>query len=471
MNKLKYLNMKLRFATFATLLLVSTMSLFAQMTFTLKGGITFSDVAERDGKGFTTVTLPAGTDLSELITAVQVDGVDVSPSTVTPNPTTTTINYDELKVFTYNNKAYGFRFVEDVWFCAVFISDCHTNQTDHDGTSASDLTTIMNNICAMGQNGTKKVNFTVAPNLVPKTSIIFCLGDIDQDKGDDGSSGTHSNFLNATAEVAKASGIPFIFIAGNHDFSPDYWGSSNSDKGVTYGSTGGSHADDQTIDAIKSNNTYWNNAGVFDENIEYFTGGSGAWQPNHFTFKFKDVRFYCANNYWFQKPYNKPGLFSSATYYAPDGIISALNTFVESHADEASVWMQHYPWLAGSDCNRWWLDQNSGGYYITASNSSAYGSSTSGIAYNDATSANTLKKDPLSAIMAKTAGKVDGKVQHFSGHYHQFYDATYTSTVNNDNKVHDYTVAAPGNSSQTNNAFVVLFKRGEGVKEVIQTQF
>ncbi|MBQ9176940.1 MAG: hypothetical protein IJ139_08760, partial [Bacteroidaceae bacterium] len=117
--------MKLRFATFATLLWVSTMSLFAQMTFTLKGGITFSDVAERDGKGFTTVTLPAGTDLSELITAVQVDGVDVSPSTVTPNPTTTTINYDELKVFTYNNKAYGFRFVEDVWFCAVFISDCH----------------------------------------------------------------------------------------------------------------------------------------------------------------------------------------------------------------------------------------------------------------------------------------------------------------------------------------------------------
>ena len=440
------------------------------MTFTLNG-VTYSSVAERDSKGFTTVTLPAGTDLSGLITAVQVDGQAVSASQVTPNPTTTTLNYDELKVFTYNNKAYGFRFTEDVWFCAVFISDCHTNQTDHDGTSASDLTTIMNNVCAMGTDGTKKVSFTAAPSLTPKTSIIFCLGDIDQDKGDDGSSGTHSNFLNATAEVAKTAGIPFIFIAGNHDLSPDYWGSSDSDKGVTYGSTGGSHADDQTITAIKNNNSYWNGLGIFDEDIEYFTGGSGAWQPNHFTFKFKDVRFYCANNYWFQKPYNKPGLLSSATYYAPDGIISALNTFVESHTEEASVWMQHYPWLAGSDCNRWWLDQNSGGYYITASNSSAYGSSTSGIAYNDATSANTLKKDPLAAIMMKAAGRTDGKVQHFSGHYHQFYDATYTSTVNSDNQVHDYTVAAPGNSNQTNNAFVVLFKRGEGVKEVIQTQF
>ena len=109
--------------------------------------------------------------------------------------------------------------------------------------------------------------------------------------------------------------------------------------------------------------------------------------------------------------------------------------------------------------------------YIPCSDASIYGSSTSGIAYNDANSANTLKKDPLSAIMMKTAGKVNGKVQHFSGHYHRFYDATYTSTVNSNNKVHDYTVAANGNSEQTNNAFVVLFKRGEGVKEVIQTHF
>ena len=73
--------------------------------------------------------------------------------------------------------------------------------------------------------------------------------------------------------------------------------------------------------------------------------------------------------------------------------------------------------------------------------------------------------------MMKAAGRTDGKVQHFSGHYHQFYDATYTSTVNSANQVHDYTVAAPGSSAQSNNAFVVLFKRGEGVKEVIQAQF
>jgi hypothetical protein len=442
----------------------------AQMTFTLNG-VAFNNVAERDSKGFTTVTLPAGTDLNGLITAVTIDGETVDATQVVPNPTTTKLNYDELKVFTYNHKAYGFRFTEDVWFCGVFFSDCHINQgNSHDGTSAEDMATIMNNIINMGQNGTRKVTFASAPNLIPKTSIIFCLGDIDQDKGDDGSSGTHTNFLNCTAELAKTAGTPFIFIAGNHDLSPDYWTGSNPDKGAT---TSGSNADDKTMSAITSNNTYWNNAGVFDENISYFTDDtkSDYFQSKPFTFKFKDVRFYCAQTYWFQKLYKKPNLFGSATYYAPDKVIEALDVFVENHVNEASVWMQHYPWLAGSDCNRWWLDQNDVGLYIPTNDTSAYGSSTSGIAYNDATAANTLKKDPLSAIMMKAAGKVDGKVQHFSGHYHRFDDRTYTSTVANDNKVHDYTVAANGNAEQSNNAFVVLFKRGEGVKEVIQTKF
>ena len=447
----------------------------AQMTFTLNG-LTYADCAEHNSlDGSTTITVPSGTNLNGLITAVQVDGQTVNASQIKPNPTTTNITSGELEIFVYNNKAYGFRFVEDVWFCAVFISDCHTNQgSGHDGTSKEDLTTIMNNICNMGKDGKKKVNFTTegATTIVPKADIVFCLGDIDQDKGDDGSSGTHTNFLNATAEVCKTAGIPFIFIAGNHDLSPDYW-DNGTDRGVTWGSTGGSNADDQTISAIQTNNSYWNNQGVFDESISYFIDNSKSsyFQSKPFTFKFKGIRFYCAHTYWFQKIYKKPGLLSSATYYAPDGVISALNTFVESHADEPSVWMQHYPFLAGSDCNRWWLDQNNNGNYITSSDNSIYGSSTSGIALNDANSANTLKKNPISAIMAKTAGKVDGKVQHFSGHYHRFADLTYTNTVATNNMVRDYTVAANGNTDQSNNAYVVLFKRGEGVKEVIQTKF
>ena len=449
---------------------------YAQMTFTLSG-LNYADCAEVNPiDGSTTIKVPAGTDLSSLITNVKVDGVTVSDlSSIKPNPTTTYLAYDELEVFVYNNKAYGFRFVEDVWFCAVFISDCHVNQdASHDGTSAEKLTSIIQNICAMGKDGTKKVNFTTegATSFIPTTSIIFCLGDIDQDKGDDGSSGTHSNFLTATAEVCKTANVPFIFIAGNHDLSPDYW--NDSSKGATYGSTGGSHADDQTITAIQSNNSYWNGKNIFDENIEYFVDNkkSSCFQSKPFTFKFKDVRFYCAQTYWFQKLYSKPGILSSATYYAPDEVISALDNFVESHSDEASVWMQHYPFLAGSDCDRWWLDQNSNGNYIPTTDDSKYGTSVSGITYNNKNAADTYKKNPISVIMDKAAGKSsDGKVFHFSGHYHLFADHTYTNTTNSACKVHDYTVAANGNTSQSNNAFVVLLKRGEGVKEVIQTQF
>ena len=448
---------------------LTLMPVCAQMTFTLSSA-TYAEVAQTDSKGFTTVTLPAGTDLDGLITNVEVDGEQVNLSEVFPDPTNTKLKYDELKVFTYNNKAYGFRFVEDVWFCGVFFSDCHINQgAGHDGTSQADMAAIMQNILNMNpKSGAIQFKTEGATNLVPKTSIVFCTGDIDQDKGDDGSSGTHDNFLSCTADLAKDAKIPFIFIAGNHDLSPDYW--NDGSKGVTYGSSGGYHADQQTMNTITSNNSYWSS--YFEDGITYFTSGNKYdFEPNHFTFKFKDVRFYCSNCYWFQKPYDKPGLLSSATYYAPDGIISALNTFVESHVSEASVWMQHYPWLAGSDCNRWWLDQNASGNYIPASGTSIYGSCDSGIGQNDENTANKKKKDPLSDIMMKAAGKVDGEVQHFSGHYHRFDDRTYNNSTSNGSTVHDYTVAAPGYPYESKNAFVVLFKRGEGVKEVIQAQF
>jgi len=463
--------MKLKTYLLYMMLGVGMIATRAQMVFTLNGVNATTETNPLDGS--TTITVPKGTDLNGMITAVSIDGKAVDAAAITPNPKTTKLRYDELKIFTYNNRAYGFRFVEDVWFCAVFVSDCHINQgSGHDGTSTTDMATIMNNIFSMGKDGTRKVTFSTegATNLVPKADIVFCLGDIDQDKGDDGSSGTHDNFLGCTAELAKTAGIPFIFIAGNHDLSPDYWTGNDPDKGVTLS---GSNADDQTVSAITANNDYWNKQGLFDENIQYITDDSKSsyFQSMPFTFKFKDVRFYCAHTYWFHKLYKKPGWFSSATYYAPDGVINALNSFVESHADEASVWMQHYPWLAGGDCNRWWLDQNDVGLYITTADASAYGCNTSGIAYNDAATANRLKKDPLAAIMMKAAGKVNGRVQHFSGHYHRFYDATYTSTVAADNKVRDYTVSANGNGDQTNNAFVVLFKRGEGVKEVVQTKF
>ncbi len=452
-----------------TMLLAScliALSASAQMTFTFSGGVT-GTTSVNPVDGSTTITVPAGTDLSGLISAVQIDGTNVAASQITPNPTTTKIDYGQLEIFTYQNKAYGFRFVEDVWFCAVVFSDPHTVNSNGSGEmSVEDLTTMTNNIIAMGNNGVAKVNFTGVDGLpsgfIPKTSIVFCLGDVDNDKGDDGSNGEHTRFLGATATLYQNNNIPFIFIAGNHDLSPDYWGDGS--KGVTYGSSGGSNADDETISAIKSNNNHWNSQGVFDENIQYITGGSGAWQPSHFTFKFNDVRFYCANNYWFQKPYAKPGLLSSATYYAPDGIVSALETFVGNHTTEASVWLQHFPLNTGSDIKRWWLDQNASGQYIKTSNSSDYGTNVDVAAYNAGGTADTYadaKRDKYASLIEQTVNPY-----HFSGHYHAMADESWT---NNGHNVTGKVVASASTSG--NNAYVVLLKRGEGVKAVLPANF
>ena len=451
---------------FCLAFLLFSMGLNAQMTFTFSK----SDVkTSTDADGVTRYTAPAGTNLAGLITGVKVGDTTIPASQVSPNPTTTKIYADRLEVFTYNNKAYAFRFDTDDYFTAVFISDTHTAQSDHDGTSTEALTSISQNIVAMGQDGTQKVKFDAKPNYVPKADIVFCLGDCDADKDD------HTNFLAATSAVFKNADnpIPFVFIAGNHDLSPDYWTGDNPDYGVTSGNSGGAAADKNTISVIQSNINYWNSAGAFDSDgaLEFFTDGNYNFQPRHFTFKFKGVRFYCANNYWFQKSYNGSYTVilgfqtSSATYYAPDGIISALDDFVESHRTEASVWMQHYPFVAGSDCNRWWLDQNDKGFYIPASGTSDYGCCDSNIPQNDNTYA-LKKKNPLVDIMAKTKNAV-----HFSGHVHTYAVNTFTNTLGTGSSIVDYTVSANGNTSQSNNAYVVLMKRGVGVVEVKQTQF
>ncbi len=421
-----------------------TLAASAQMTFTFSNGVTATTETNPED-GSTTITVPAGTDLSGLITAVQIDG------------TTTKIDWGELEVFTYNNKAYGFRFVEDVWFCAVFFSDCHCGQgSNADGTSVADLTNITNNIIAMGRTAytsTPKVTFSGVEGLpssfIPKASIVFCTGDLDADKDD------HSNFVSATATLYKTAGIPFIFIAGNHDFSPDYWTGENPDRGVTWSldGSGGHAADLQTLSVIKDNNNHWNSQGVFDEGITYFTTGNNrAFEPQHFTFKFNDVRFYCANNYWFQKPHGAPSIASAATYYAPDPIINNLETFVGNHSDEASVWMQHYSFNAGSDIKRWWLDQQDYGKYIKTTDASAYGTNADVELWSNtggtATQYANLKRDKLASLIEQTTNPI-----HFSGHSHVFSDMTWT---NNGHSTRDYTCGANGRSGNTNNAYVSL---------------
>ena len=402
--------------------------------------LSFSEVEfseEKLADGSTLITLPAGTDLngfSELGMTATIAGQSVALDAITPNPSTTFVTDGEIEVFVYDGKAYSFRFTAGEYFTAVIFSDPHVAQDDYDGVTVANMQAFVNNVVNMGKDGGKKVTFSKAPKYVPTADIVFCLGDMDKDKasGDD--------FKTATAGFNTA-GIPFITMAGNHDLSPDLW--DDGSKGVTWGiNDGGAYYDGITLDLITAqNNTAATNGGF---TINTFTQSGGKVQIKPFAFTFKGVDFYCGQTYWFQKPYDEPSLVSAAKFYAPDGVIDALNTYVssEEHAGKAAVWMQHYPFNYGSDCDRWWLNQNASGNSLDSEVTSAYTTA-------------AQKKDKLVEIISKTKNPV-----HFSGHVHSTATNTYSTLT-------DYTI----DNTISNAAYVVLCKEGVGVIEVQSVTF
>ena len=417
-----------RLIAFVAATLLATSS-WAQMTFTYSAAATESTLAD----GSTLVQLPAGTDLnSGFITAATVSSESVSLSDITPNPATTLIADGEIETFVYDGKAYSFRFTAGKYFTAVIFSDPHVAQDDYDGITVANMQAFVNNVINMGKEGGKRVTFSKIPKYVPTADIVFCLGDMDKDKA------SGEDFKTATAGFNTA-GIPFITMAGNHDLSPDLW--DDGSKGVTWGiNDGGAYYDGITLDLITTQNNTAAANGSFT--IKTFTQSGGAVQIKPFTFTFKGVDFYCGQTYWFQKPYDKPNMLSAAKFYAPDGIINALSEHVESRAGKAAVWMQHYPFNYGSDCDRWWLNQNASGNSLDSEVASAY-----------ATAAQ--KKDKLVEIISKTKNPV-----HFSGHVHATATNTYSTLT-------DYTI----DNTISNAAYVVLCKEGEGVIEVKEIVF
>ena len=411
-----------------------TINALAQtMTFTYASGITATASEMADGSWL--MQLPAGTDLNNAITGVKVNGTAIDAASVVPNPTTTFITDGEIETFVYEGKAYSFRFVAGEYFTVVMFSDPHVAQDDYDGITVENMQTFVNNVVNMGKDGGKKVIFSKAPKgFVPTADLVFCLGDMDKDKasGDD--------FKTAIAGFNTAK-IPFITMAGNHDLSPDLW--DDGSKGVTWGiNDGGAYYDGITLDVITKQNSTAATNGNFT--IKSFTQSGGKVQIKPFAFTFKGVDFYCGQTYWFQKPYDKPGLASAAKFYAPDGVIDALNNYVESeaHKGKAAIWMQHYPFNYGSDCDRWWLNQNASGNSLDSEVTSAYTTA-------------AQKKDKLVEIINKTKNPV-----HFSGHVH-------STASNNYSTLTDYTI----DNTISNAAYVVLCKEGVGVVEVQAVTF
>ena len=377
--------------------------------------------------------LPAGTDLNAAITGVKVNGTEVEATNVVPNPTKTFITEGEIETFVYDGKAYSFRFLTGQYFTAVIFSDPHVAQDDYDGITVENMQKFVNNVVNMGKDGGKVVTFSKAPKgYVPTADIVFCLGDMDKDKA------SGNDFKTATAGFNTA-GIPFITMAGNHDFVPYLW--DDETTGVTFE---GADADQTTLNIIQEQNNTAATKGSFI--INTFTQSNGNVQPKPFAFEFKGVDFYCGQTYWYQMPYTGKVISSNTTngltYYAADGIIDALNAYVEERAGKAAVWMQHYPFNYGSDCDRWWLDQNKNGNTIAPKAASAYTTA-------------AQKKDKLVEIISKTKNPV-----HFSGHVHSTATNTYSTLT-------DYTI----DNTIANAAYVVLCKEGVGVLEVKEVTF
>ena len=428
-----------------------TTNAWAQMTFTYSTTAKESTLSD----GSTLVQLPASTNLNGgFITGVKVGGKTVSLDAITPKPSTTVITDGEIETFVYDGKAYSFRFMAGQYFTAVMFSDPHVAQDNYEGTSVENMQDFVSKILKLGKEGGKTITFEEAPGYVPTTDIAFCLGDMDKDSENFG-----NNFKNAMNGFNDA-GIPFITIAGNHDLVPDHWHDSDNNPALT---SGGRTANTAALNLIKNQYNQAANFGGFT--IETITDKnlSNVTHPGHFTFMYKGVRFYCANNYWFQKPYH----YSQKIYYAADGTINALNNY----ANEASVWISHFPFYSeANDWNdayeRWWLDQNNAPHAVcvmpTDAASSEYYNGGTNVAYTSAEGHALVEKrqKALADIIVKTKNP-----RHFSGHSHRDDGADVTAT--NGLTFRDHTIQPAFNRW----AFVVLCKEGEGVIAVQRVQF
>ena len=462
--------MKKCFLSLCAALLLSGTAM-AQMEFTFTG-VTPEKVEQADGSIL--LQFPDGTDLNNLpFASFKVNGTSVNPASITPNPTTTFISEMEIETFVYDGKAYSFRFTAGQYFTVVMFSDPHV--AEGSGISVADMQTKATNMI----NST--YTFDELPGYQGKADIVFCLGDMDTDNASD------ANDFNSAMKPFADAKIPFITLTGNHDLLPDYYW-NNGD--LTYNLTGTSH-DRTSLNAVKSHyNTAATNGGFTVDRI-YDTECDANFVIEHFAFKYKGVRFYCANNYWFQKSHDSGSLTTkSEKTYAADGTINALKAYLEkknsdgtSYKEDPAVWVSHYPFYSEANnfndaSARWWLDQsNSGDGYegrclmpVDAASSEFYGTGSSVPVYtsDEGRAIAEKKRKALADIIVQTKNP-----RHFSGHSHK--NDGQDVTANNGVSFRDHTIQPITNTGVSNNqegnTFAVLCKAGRGIIAVKRVTF
>lgn len=449
-------------------------SAMAQMKITFNG-LDAETLTQADGSQL--IQLPDGTDLNSLgdKMTIKVGGVEVNAEDITPNPKETFITEMEIETFVYDGKAYSFRFTAGQYFTVVMFSDPHV--AEGSGISVADMQTKATNMI----NST--YTFDELPGYQGKADIVFCLGDMDKDNESSG-----NNFKNAMKPFNDTN-IPFITITGNHDLVPDIYWDNNEDYGYTYS---GGNNNKKALQLVKEQYTTASQKGGFTVDHIYDTNCDADFVIEHFAFKYKGVRFYCANNYWFQKSHDIGGLSSSSaskTTYAADGTINALKAYLDkknsdgtSYKEDPAVWVSHFPFYSeANDYNdskdRWWLDQNNAAadrdpvcLWPTDATTSEFYNNGVAVTYtsSEGKALAEKKRKALADIIVQTKNP-----RHFSGHSHK--NDGQDVTANNGVSFRDHTIQPITNTGVSNNqegnTFAVLCKAGRGIIAVKRVTF
>ncbi|WP_163629812.1 hypothetical protein [Paludibacter sp. 221] len=351
-------------------------------------------------------------------------------ASISPDPSKVTISDGakiNFKVTSENGETvtYQYTFYLDNFFTMIVGADSEID--------------MRNNSVSALQEYTKKIinlhNYSYSYSdysfIKPKTSLFIMAGDMDSDRG-----GQLSTFDNVFKQVTDA-GIPMITIYGNHDWDPEYWGNDGNDEGYTYT---GWQSNERTWNVVNTYIERSKNLGVSDVHVFY----SGHDEVYPFVFKFKNVRFYMGQNYWFQPPYYVPNpiaFWESREFYSPDDniIIPLTNKINSEWKNDAAVWVQHYP-LNCAD--KWWLNENGGGYSLSKH---ARGK------WNTAAKRREKTKEMIRATK---------NPQFFAGHNHS--EAIYTHTHTDGTSFKEYIAGY----YPTGRVFMVLLREGIGVVEV-----
>ncbi len=367
-------------------------------------------------------------------------------ATISPEPDLSIWPENERKEFviTRDNgscSTIAYRWIRDDFFTMVVLGDPEYDMRNY-SLNGGEIKSYVGRLLKLKER--KELYFEPYAGLKIKydPSLVLIVGDINMDNSKD----EGEEFMQVFGALYNA-GIPCIAIAGNHDWQPYHWGdlSDYQDKN-DYGYTlNGSMNNDRTLKMIDRSIAESEKLGITDVHRFLSTDyGHSYREVSPFVFRFKGIRFYCGQCYWFQQWYQEVGLFPTrpAMFYNTDEIIEDLEQRIDyAWAKEPAVWLQHYPL---TDQKEWWHDRQ-GFSMDSAANKSKWQT------YEE-------KLEVLKNLIYKTTNPV-----FFAGHTHQ--SANYTHT-NGSLKFEEWVTGY----FHDRWVYVVLLKENYGVVDVKKIQ-